>query len=108
MRVVSLNLDQGDATVIRRAIKQALDRCGCSSMSGRMPCPDCRALAVALSDLDRLVHEPAIGRPPLLTLVAVNGGANHELHPDDPDVDALEDSDRLRLLIRDEGGRSNR
>jgi hypothetical protein len=108
MRVVSLNLDHGDAAVVRRALKQALERCACSRFPGRTACQDCQALSATLSELDRLVHRPAFGRTPLLTLVAANGYANHDSALDDENEDELGENDRLRLLVGDESVSGNR
>lgn len=108
MRIVSLNLDHGDATVVRRAIKQALERCACSRIPGRVPCQDCQALGSTLAELDRLVHRPTFGRTPSLTLVAANAYAHHEPALAGEDEDDLCDIEPLRLLARDEGVGGNR
>lgn len=107
MRVVSLNLDQGDATVVRRAIKQALEQCSCADRLDRRPCPDCQALAATLCELDRLINRPALGRTPLLTLVTASGRSHAEAVVPAEANRELAESDRLRLLIRDEGVSGN-
>lgn len=108
MRVVSLNLDQGDATVVRRAIKQALEQCSCAHRLDRRPCPDCQALAATLCELDRLVNRPALGRTPLLTLATAAGCSHTEAAVPVESNRGLAETERLRLLIRDEGVSGNR
>lgn len=103
MRVVSLNLDHGDATVVRRAIRQAIDACRCDQLAGTRPCTDCQALRATLLELDRLVQRPALGRTPLLTLVAANRCLDDNAGPGDVGLDA-NDEPGLRLLAG-EGGR---
>lgn len=58
MRVVSLNLDADDAASIRRALAGAITACACGDGADGRPCPDCEALAAAVSDLDRLLSGP--------------------------------------------------
>lgn len=107
MRVVSLNLDHGDAAVVGRAIRLALDSCRCADRPDQALCPDCKALAAALKELSRLVQRPAQGRAPLLTLVAANG------EPRPPVIAPLADERAgggtgFRLLAGDGGARSTR
>lgn len=102
MRVVSLNLDHGDATVVRRAIRQALDACTCKDEAEQYLCRDCQALAATLVELNRLVHRPALGRTPLLTLVAANG--RHHADPPASDGPGRFGPDpEFRLLVGDGG-----
>lgn len=104
MRVVSLNLDHGDATVVRRAIRQALDACTCTEESDQFLCRDCQALAATLVELNRLVHRPALGRTPLLTLVAANG-RHHADPPAENGADRFGPDPEFRLLVGDGGNR---
>ena len=106
MRVVSLNLDHGDATVVRRAIRQAIAACGCSQDAEARACTDCQALKATLLELDRLVQRPTLGRTPLLTLVA----ANRSLHDDADSIIAESESsdDHGLRLLAGEGGRGAR
>lgn len=106
MRVVSLNLDHGDATVVRRAIRLAIDACGCGQVAGSSPCTDCQALKATLLELDRLVQRPTLGRTPLLTLVAANRCLSDEPGAIDAESDSSDDHG-LRLLAG-EGGRGAR
>ena len=104
MRVVSLNLDHGDATVVRRAIRQALDACTCADDPDQYLCRDCQALAATLVELNRLVHRPTLGRTPLLTLVAANGRHHTEPSPDEGSPRFGPDPE-FRLLVGDGGNR---
>lgn len=106
MRVVSLNLDHGDATVVRRAIRQVLEACGCGQVAGLEACTDCQALKATLLELDRLVQRPALGRTPLLTLVAANRSLNDEADSNVADSDP--NSDHGLRLLAGEGGRGAR
>lgn len=58
MRVVSLNLDADDAASIRRALTGAMTACACGDGADGRPCPDCQAVAAAVSDIDRLLSRP--------------------------------------------------
>lgn len=106
MRVVSLNLDHGDAAVVRRAIRKAIDGCQCGQDTEAEPCTDCQALGATLQELDRLVQRPALGRTPLLTLVAASRCLSSV-----PDVIATEEGsggDRGFRLLAGDGGRGVR
>jgi hypothetical protein len=105
MRVVSLNLDHGDASVVRRALRLALDSCRCAE-AGQPSCGDCKALLATLGELDRLVQRPALGRTPLLSLVAAEG----RRRPAEPRVGdgRLNREAGFRLLAGDGGMRGNR
>lgn len=103
MRVVSLNLDHGDATVVRRAIRQALAACPCAQRPGRTACRDCQALTATLAELDRLVQRPTLGRTPLLTLVAANGRLHAETSSPADDGQRPGQDRAFRVLASDGG-----
>ena len=106
MRIVSLNLDHGDAAVVRRAIGMALDDCECADHPDRSLCSDCKALTATLVELNRLVPRPVPAPAPLLTLVAADGRLR-AAHPPGSDEQA-EGEPGPRVLAGEGGGRSGR
>ena len=106
MRVVSLNLDHGDATVVRRALRLALNTCQCAGYPNRTLCSDCNALAATLVELDRLVGRSAPGRAPLLTLVAADG--RHCAANSAPHTNERGGETEFRVLAGDGGARGTR
>lgn len=107
MRIVSLNLDHGDAAVVRRAIGIALDGCECADHPDRSLCGDCKALTATLVELNRLVGRPAPEPAPLLTIVAADGRLR-VAHPP-PSATKLEEGETTaRMLAGDGGARGGR
>ena len=88
MRFVSLNLDVGDAAVLRRVVERVVTACPCRALGRPARCHDCEVIESLLADLNsvldrsagerrvaRHLHGAAASREVGLSEIAFGGGS---------------------------------